>query len=111
MNLSTDLIFDWVVAACVTATITLTISRALIFSPLRKFLSSRVPFLGDLVNCPYCLSHWVAFLIATIFYEHVRLYSSNYVVNLLIGAFTIIPLSAVFMAIIFKCIDTIGTND
>ena len=43
-----------------TAVVTLTISRSRIFRPLRTWVAERSDFLYDLLECPYCLSHWVA---------------------------------------------------
>jgi hypothetical protein len=38
-----------------------TITRERIFEPLRERLGGQETWLGYLVSCPYCASHWVAF--------------------------------------------------
>ena len=40
-----------------------TITRERIGAPLRDRLGGKATWLGYLVSCPYCLSHWVAFCI------------------------------------------------
>ncbi|HZU85658.1 MAG TPA: DUF1360 domain-containing protein [Polyangiaceae bacterium] len=40
-----------------------TIARERIFEPLRDRLGGRQTWLGYLVSCPYCVSHWVAFVL------------------------------------------------
>jgi hypothetical protein len=40
-----------------------TIARERIFAPLRRKLGGNDTWLGYLVSCPYCVSHWVAFVV------------------------------------------------
>lgn len=40
-----------------------TISREKLFEPLRRRLGGKETWLGYLVSCPYCASHWLAFAI------------------------------------------------
>jgi hypothetical protein len=40
-----------------------TIARERLFAPLRQALGGRDTWLGYLVSCPYCVSHWLAFLL------------------------------------------------
>jgi len=40
-----------------------TIARERIFEALRTRLGGKETWLGYLVSCPYCVSHWVAFLV------------------------------------------------
>lgn len=47
-------------AAAVGAT-SLTISRAKVFEGTREWIKQKNGFVGKLVSCPYCVSHWVAF--------------------------------------------------
>lgn len=54
-----DLLRLLVVGAAV-ATASFTITKSLVFSPLRVFIMNRSEWLGDLFTCYYCLSHWIA---------------------------------------------------
>jgi hypothetical protein len=40
-----------------------TVSRERIFVPVRERLGGRETWLGYLVSCPYCASHWIAFVL------------------------------------------------
>jgi len=38
-----------------------TIARERLFEPVRRALGGRDTWLGYLISCPYCVSHWIAF--------------------------------------------------
>lgn len=40
-----------------------TVAREKIFEPLRERLGGKETWLGYLVSCPYCASHWLAFVL------------------------------------------------
>ncbi len=40
-----------------------TVARERIFAPLRDRCGGRETWLGYLVSCPYCASHWIAFVL------------------------------------------------
>lgn len=40
-----------------------TIARERLFAPLRERLGGPDSWLGYMVSCPYCLSHWLAFVL------------------------------------------------
>jgi hypothetical protein len=39
-----------------------TIAKERIFAPLRDRLGGKETWLGYLISCPYCVSHWLAFV-------------------------------------------------
>jgi hypothetical protein len=43
-----------------------TIARERIFAPLRARLGGKESWLGYLVSCPYCVSHWIALVLVPI---------------------------------------------
>jgi len=47
-------------AALACASVSMTVARSRLFRPLREWLVRRSAWLGKLVTCPYCFSHWVA---------------------------------------------------
>ena len=53
----------WSIAVS-TFAVTVTLSK--IFAPFRQTIKTKSPFLGDLVSCPYCFSHWCSFLVVLI---------------------------------------------
>ena len=58
----TDLFQLFAVAAVVMG-MSQTIAKERIFAPLREKLGGKETWLGYLVSCPYCASHYVAFLL------------------------------------------------
>ncbi len=58
----TDLFQLFAVSAVVMG-ISQTITRERIFAPLRERLGGKEKFCGYLVSCPYCTSHYVAFVL------------------------------------------------
>jgi hypothetical protein len=40
-----------------------TIARERIFAPVRAHLGGKETWLGYLVSCPYCVSHWIALVL------------------------------------------------
>jgi hypothetical protein len=54
-------LFQLFAVSAVVMGITQTISKERIFAPLRERLGGKETWLGYLVACPYCLSHYVAF--------------------------------------------------
>jgi hypothetical protein len=61
----TDLFQLFAVAAVVMG-ISQTISKERIFAPVREKLGGKETFCGYLVSCPYCVSHYVAFVVVPI---------------------------------------------
>lgn len=50
------------VVAAVVMGISQTVAKERIFEPLRRLLGGQQTWCGYLVSCPYCCSHWVAFV-------------------------------------------------
>lgn len=51
----------------VNALISFNITETKVFEPLRKKIRKVSSYLGDLVSCGYCFSHWVAFSLVVIY--------------------------------------------
>lgn len=102
---------SWFIASLATATMTLTISRGKIFRFFRLLLKKYSPFISELVECPYCLAHWVALFIATAIHLRSPVFMSTGLFNILLSAFSLVPPACVIMAIMFKCIEVIGKNE
>jgi hypothetical protein len=54
-------IVEAIILSCATASVAFTVSEAVVFQGLRAWCKAKNPWLGKLVNCGYCLGHWVAF--------------------------------------------------
>jgi hypothetical protein len=84
-----------------TAAISVTITRASVFEPLRVWVGQNSKWLGKLISCPYCLSHWVSFLMVAI-YQPVVIQSSLRLVDLLSSAFAIVALTSPISWLVYR---------
>ena len=109
MSVLQNILLNWVIAVCVVSTITLTISRGKIFAFLRVFLKSRVPFLFEMVDCAYCLCHWMALLVSTLFYGNLNVVPLG-ILNIFFGAMMLIPPSCILMGLMYKGIEALKNN-
>lgn len=60
LTLAEGQVCSLLVLAVGVAAAALTIAKGKIFSPLRLWLLEHFPWIGKLVSCSYCLSHWLA---------------------------------------------------
>lgn len=51
------------IVSALTMGISHTIARERLFAPLRERLGGKQTWCGYLVSCPYCCSHWIAFVL------------------------------------------------
>jgi len=51
----------------VTAAVSFTVTETKLFEGLRKGAASWRQLLGDLMSCPYCFGHWVAFALTAVY--------------------------------------------
>ena len=90
--------------------ISMTISKAKVFESAREWIAGHNQWLGKLVGCPYCVSHWITFVLVA-YYQPRFITSSIFVLDLTISAFTIIAWAAIVSGIIFKLIWAAGNSD
>lgn len=58
---------EYLLISLVTMCIVHTVSNERIFKPLRDRLGGKETWRGYLISCPYCFSHWVAFVLVPLF--------------------------------------------
>ena len=58
---------DFALTALAIGAIAMTVGKGSIFRRFRAYCRSRLPWLGQLVSCPYCLSHWLAFIAVSVY--------------------------------------------
>lgn len=83
----------------VTASLTVTLSRGKIFDVPRDWVARKSDFLGRLLSCPYCLSHWVAFAIVGVYRPQAL--SAQPVVNFFAVSFAVVTLAALLIGAVF----------
>jgi hypothetical protein len=54
---------DMLLLGMIAASVSVTISESSLFKSLRGWLDIYNPFLGEMISCCYCTSHWVALII------------------------------------------------
>jgi uncharacterized membrane protein len=86
-----------------------TVARERICEPLRARLGGKDTWLGYLVSCPYCVSHWIAFVLVPITGTYVvdvaaRLGPIGGVLRWLLSSILVAVLAA-FLRVIFYFVD------
>lgn len=76
----------------VTASISFTVTETKLFLPLREWMKGKKSFLGELLSCGYCFSHWVAFALVALFKP--KLFESWWLFDYFLTAIVIAWLSA-----------------
>lgn len=94
--------YQVVVLALATAAISTTISKGGIFASAREWIFERNEWLGKLVSCSYCTSHWVAMALVA-FYRPV-LVQQWLIADLVISVFSVVAISAIISGLIIKLI-------
>ena len=92
---------ELVVLALAVSALSLTITKAKVTAPVRDWIADRNVWFGDLVSCPYCTSHWLAFGAVAAF-QPVLITSGFLLLDLFVSAFVIVALSAMLSGLMFK---------
>jgi hypothetical protein len=84
-----------VTLSLVTATVSLTLSGAEVFASLRRWCLKWFPWIGKLMKCPYCVSHYVS--LALVFYYQPRVVQSDFwLVDMVVSVFLVVALATLF---------------
>ncbi|WP_373855435.1 DUF1360 domain-containing protein [Desulfocucumis palustris] len=96
-------------AMCV-STISLTITKSKVFSPLRNWVIKRNEKLGSLLSCPYCMSHWVAtfYVIVLYIYSPMAMVTNILFIDATITIFAIISLATIITGIVRRATSISG---
>lgn len=89
------------------AAISFTTSKAVIFRSLRLWIDDRNEWLGELVACPYCTAHWVAFAAVAI-YQPRPVNSGALILDLFVSAMAIVAVASIVVGIIFIALKQLG---
>jgi ABC-type transport system involved in cytochrome c biogenesis permease subunit len=92
---------SFILTAVAIAALSLTITRSTITTPVRAFALDHMPWAVQLLGCPYCMSHWLAF--AAAWFVDVQLVA-NPVVNFVAVVFALVGVAAVVSGLIFKLV-------
>jgi len=83
------------------AAVSITITKTGVFSSLRAWIDERNDWLGELIHCPYCTSHWLTFAVVA-FYQPRPIESGVFLVDMVVSTFAIVCLTAWFGGLIYR---------
>lgn len=86
--------------------ISLTISKSKVFKGLREDIGRKSSWAGGLIECPYCTSHWVSFLVAGAYLP--RPFPTYKVVDWFISSMAMVTLASFISSGIFRAISSIA---
>lgn len=102
-------LFELVAVAAVTMGMAQTLTKERVFAPLRDRLGGQDTWLGYLVSCPYCASHYIAFVLVPLtgaYYVQVQVqwgFATTFL-NWFLSSILITVLAA-FMRVVFWFVD------
>lgn len=99
-----------VILAIAVAAVSMTIGRAKVSEGFRSWADNKSAWLGKLVNCPYCISHWIA-LVAVAWYRP-RVITSGFIVfDWVVSLFVIVALASLVSGMIkLASFPTVGSQ-
>lgn len=100
-NSALEILGLFIVLAFATAAISMTTAKSVVFKPLRKRIAVKSKWLGELVRCPYCTSHWVGFVFAFI-YKPYFLHSGVPLLDWFVSALALVGAASLFAFVIYK---------
>jgi hypothetical protein len=77
-----------------------TIAKAHVTKPLRDWCERRVKIIGEMLNCPYCVSHWISFLV--VISAPISFGTDSHVVDFLAQLFAQVSMAALVSASITR---------
>lgn len=93
-----------IVISLAIASISFTISKSDIFRPIRLFICKYSNWLGSLISCHYCLSHWVSAIIMILIYK-------SFSLDFVIMTFAGITLSTIWIGMMNRTLDFLIPSD
>ena len=94
--------YQVVVLALATAAISTSISKGRVFASAREWIFECNEWLGELVSCSYCTSHWVALTFVAIYRP--MLIQQWFIVDFFVSVSSVVAISAVVSGVIIKLI-------
>jgi len=97
-----EFILKILIISLATAAISYTVTKSNIFLPIRKKKNWYI------LQCPYCLSHWVSFIF--VIFSGLKLFD-NLFFDIIIFTFAVITLSSIFIGKIYNTYEFMTNND
>lgn len=80
----------------------LTLTKAKISATFRERVAARSKFFGELLECPYCTSHWLGFFAVVIYQPR---FGAWLLVDIVLATFAVVALASFWSYIIMKAFD------
>jgi hypothetical protein len=77
------------------ATASLTLTKAKVFGAFRQWVARRSQWLGELIHCPYCASHWISLLLVVVYRPCLTVHRIA-VVDVLISTLVVVAAAALW---------------
>ena len=96
-----NLYVQFLAMALCNGAIALTLTKRTIFRWARQWIVDRSDFFGELIQCPYCTSHWLAAVSMVIW--HPRFTDCGFVVaDYIATGFALVAMSAIVSGMIYR---------
>jgi hypothetical protein len=99
-TIDTTALYQIIILSLATGAIAVTISKAQVFASTREWIMKHNTWLGRLVSCSYCTSHWVAIFFVICYRP--ALIQRWIVLDLIVSVFVIVTLAAIVSGVISK---------
>ncbi len=100
-----------IILSLIVCSISFTVTNNVLFETLREFLTN-IPFIGKLINCYFCFSHWVALALVIGYDAHISFMKSNFFIDWVMISFAITWGSYLFYSMFnFLLEGSIDSND
>jgi Protein of unknown function (DUF1360) len=93
--------------ALAVAAVSTTIAKSSLFTKMREWMLDHFMFLGKLMSCSYCTSHWVAFFFVAIYRP--KLIELWWGIDFVLTAFAVIAIATVIIGVMVK-LTPFGSN-
>ena len=94
-------LIEVIALAFAAAVISLTITKSSLFEHPRKWVLERSEWLGKLVSCAYCTSHWVSFALVAIYQPRI-IQSAWWPLDLIVSACVLVALAMPVSFVVYK---------
>lgn len=93
-------LFDLAILGIATGAISLVLTKSPVFNFMHDWLERHIPFLGKILDCTWCTSHWVALFFVVIYRP--RLFNAFAPVDYLVSIMVLVAVASVIARMIYS---------
>lgn len=102
-----DLLLEMLFISLAISSISMTITKSMAMKWLRNRVSKLGPWFKKLINCPYCCTHWLSFIIVGLVY-FLEAYPLHTIILMPFGIVTISSIGSLLITWLFLALDELG---